>query len=105
MRSRYCAYALNFPDYIITTTHPANPQYSENKFSWRKSISQFCKQFVFKKLEILDFKEKETLATVTFVAYLSQDGIDATFTERSYFEKVGLKWFYRTGELIREQRK
>lgn len=99
MRSRYSAYVLNIPDYIIATTHPASPQYSENKFSWKRSISQFSRTSSFHKLEILDFKENKAVATVTFTAYLSQGSHDATFTERSYFEKINNRWLYRGGQL------
>lgn len=99
MRSRYAAYVLNLPDYIIATTHPASPQYSENQFSWKRGISQFSKNSQFQQLEILDHKEKGNLATVTFTAHLSQDGQDATFTERSYFEKKGERWLYLGGQL------
>lgn len=99
MRSRYSAYVLNIPDYIVATTHPASPQYSENKFSWKRSISQFSSISSFHKLDILEFKENKTLATVTFTAYLSQSSEDATFTEKSYFEKINNRWLYRGGQL------
>lgn len=99
MRSRYSAYALNLPDYIVDTTHPASPQYSDNKFAWKRAISNFSRNTVFGRLEVLDFKEKEPLATVTFTAHISQEGQNATFTEKSYFEKKGPKWFYRGGQL------
>lgn len=94
MRSRYSAYALNIPDYIIATTHPANPQYSQDKPSWRRNISQFSQNSSFHRLEILDFKENAISATVTFIAHLSQNGRDATFTEKSYFEKIEQHWLY-----------
>jgi peptide deformylase len=99
MRSRYAAYVLDKPEYIIKTTHPASPQFSENKFSWKRGISEFSKSSTFKKLEILDFKEHNTLATVTFTAYVIQEDRDATFTEKSYFEKIGDRWLYRVGQL------
>lgn len=99
MRSRYAAYALNLPEYIIATTHPASPQYMDNKFSWKRSISQFAKHSSFQNLEILDFKERDGLAVVTFTAYMAQEGKDVTFTERSYFEKKGGRWLYRVGQL------
>jgi peptide deformylase len=99
MRSRYSAYVLNIPSYIVETTHPASAQYSENKFFWKQNISKFSKNSTFHRLEILDFKERETLAAVTFTAYLSQNDQDATFTERSYFEKMNDQWFYRSGQL------
>lgn len=99
MRSRYSAYVLDLPDYIVNTTHPGSPQYMENKFSWKRKISQFSKNSSFLKLEVLDFKERDKLATVTFIAHILQAGQDVTFTEKSYFEKLGEKWFYRSGEL------
>lgn len=100
MKSRYSAYVLNIPDYIMMTTHPANAQYLENKFTWRRSIEKFSKNSFFHSLEVLDFKERNTVATVTFTAYVSQEGHDATFTEKSYFEKIGSHWLYRGGKLV-----
>jgi len=99
MRSRYTAYALNLPDYIIATTHPGSPHYSENKFSWKRSLSKFSSASQFHKLKILDFKERKSLATVTFTAYVSEDSHDSTFTEKSTFEKIGSRWLYRNGLL------
>lgn len=99
MRSRYTAYVLNLPDYIVKTTHPASPQYSDNKFSWKRKISQFATNSTFQKLEILDSKEKNSLGTVVFTCYILQDGQDASFTEKSYFEKIKDRWFYRGGQL------
>lgn len=99
MRSRYAAYVLDLPHYIIKTTHPASPQYHADHKTWAQKISEFSKYSRFERLEILDFKERGTVATVTFVAYLFQEGQDVTFTEKSYFEKVGGKWLYRSGQL------
>lgn len=99
MRSRYTAYVLDLPDYIISTTHPASSAYSPNKLSWRRGISEFSKSCNFQKLETFDFKENGAMATVTFTAVISKGEEDATFTERSYFEKIGQKWFYRGGQL------
>lgn len=99
MRSRYSAYALNIPDYIVDTTHPANPQYSENKFSWKRSLTKFSRGSNFLKLEIFDFKEMNRMATVTFTAHITQGNHDATFTEKSYFEKINNRWLYLGGQL------
>lgn len=99
MRSRYSAYALNYPEYIVDTTHPASPQFNDNKFAWKRSISNFSKNTTFQRLEILDFKEKESLATVTFTCHILQEGQDASFTEKSYFEMHKGRWFYVRGLL------
>lgn len=100
MRSRYSAYALSIPSYIMHTTHPANPQFSANGIDWSQAISEFCENTVFEKLEILDFQENGSFATVTFVAHLRQNGEDASFEEKSLFENVEGKWLYKSGELV-----
>lgn len=97
MRSRFSAYALNLPDYIIETTHPDNPHYQKNKNAWKRSISQFSKSTFFQNLEILNFNEDANFATVTFTAYILQGGKDATFTEKSYFNKSKDRWLYHSG--------
>ncbi len=99
MQSRYSAYVLNLPDYIISTTHPGSPQYSERKFFWKRSIFQFIKSSTFHKLEILDFKENNSMAVVVFTAFISEENQDTTFTEKSFFEKIDNRWFYRGGQL------
>lgn len=100
MRSRYAAYVLDKPEYVMGTTHPASPEHIENKLAWKQSLSNFSKGSIFQKLEILDFKENGSAATVVFTASISQDGHDATFSEKSYFEKMGRKWLYKGGVLV-----
>jgi len=100
MRSRYAAYALNIADYIIDTTHPANPQYNKNRPLWKETISQRYHSTKYINLEIHDFKERGSTATVTFTAYLTHNGNDAPFTEKSVFEKVKGRWLYRSGQIL-----
>ena len=99
MRSRYSAYALCIPEYIIRTTHPANPQFCHDTTQWSQKISEFSLHTQFKRLEILDFQENDDCATVTFVAHLTQNNKDASFTEKSRFEKIDGRWLYRNGRL------
>lgn len=94
MRSRYSAYALNLPDYIIATTHPRNSAYQEDKNAWHHSITAFSLHTHFKKLEVLSFEEKKEFAFVTFIAQLEQQGRDASFQETSRFEKIHNRWLY-----------
>ncbi|MBI5272406.1 MAG: peptide deformylase [Chlamydiia bacterium] len=100
MRSRYSAYALCLPAYIIHTTHPGSPQFCHDTAEWSKKISEFCTNTKFKNLEILYFQETASFATVTFTAHLAQDKKDTSFTEKSYFEKIKGKWLYRSGQLF-----
>ena len=99
MRSRYAAYALNLPDYIIQTTHPKNPQFNSNTQAWRQSLVEFAQTFTFQKLEILDSCEDGLYATVTFKAYLMQQGRDASFAEKSEFIKRHGVWLYKDGKV------
>jgi SEC-C motif-containing protein len=101
MRSRYSAYASDLPDYIVATTHPANPNYNKDFTVWKKDISKFSSISIFRKLDILDFHENGNLATVTFTAYISQGNNDVTFTEKSNFEKIRGRWLYRDGEIFK----
>ncbi len=99
MRSRFSAYALDLPSYIISTTHPKNPHYLEDLALWSKQISQFSKHTQFKNLHILEVREQSEHATVTFFVDLSQGDQDVSFTEKSTFEKVSGKWLYHSGEI------
>ena len=100
MRSRYSAYALDLATYIVRTTHPASPQYCPDLQLWAKKISEFSHHTEFKKLEVLHFQERGNLATVTFTAHIVQNRKDATFTEKSFFEKLKNRWLYRSGQLV-----
>lgn len=97
MRSRYTAYALKDPEYIIETTHPENPTHTANKTAWKEAILIFCKRTEFKGLKILEFVEGNLEAFVTFYAHLFQDKQDASFQEASRFLKVGDRWLYHSG--------
>jgi peptide deformylase len=101
MKSRYSAYARNLPDYIVNTTHPASPEYTDNAFSWKREISLFAQNHTFHKLVIHDFKEKGSFATVTFTAFNSAGDEDYTYSETSYFEKCQGRWLYRNGRANR----
>jgi SEC-C motif-containing protein len=96
MRSRYAAYALGLVDYILKTTHPDHPDAKRPEDVRRREIEEFCQTTVFKKLKILDVQEK----TVTFTVFLSMEGKDFSFTEKSTFEKVLGKWLYLKGEML-----
>lgn len=97
MRSRFAAYALKLPDYIIQTTHPASPQYSDNISVWKHQITQFSLQTTFEKLEIFGFEEKDNMAVVSFTAHLLQNLVNRSFSEKSFFEKMNGRWLYHHG--------
>jgi SEC-C motif-containing protein len=97
MRSRYSAYAYSKPDYIIKTTHPANLNFKHNAETWRSEIILFCKNTHFQDLKIIEFIDGKSEAYVTFIAYISQNGKNASFVEKSHFEKLNGIWLYKSG--------
>ncbi len=100
MRSRYSAYALCMPDYIIHTTHPGSPDFREDRAKWKRSISSFSQDTHFQGLEIIDFQENGNIALVIFIAHVTQKKRDESFTEKSFFEKIRGRWYYRSGQLL-----
>jgi len=97
MRSRYSAYALGLKDYIIETTHPGSPLFQPDFDEWKKEIIKFSETTDFNQLEILDFTEGEPFSSVTFAAHLTKGKRKASFTEKSYFERIHGRWLYRNG--------
>jgi SEC-C motif-containing protein len=98
MRSRYAAYALDRPQYIIQTTHPRNPMYNRDTIAWTVSIHQFSQTTAFQGLLILSHEESALEGYVTFHAILKNfQGTDMSFIEKSYFLKEKGLWLYRSG--------
>lgn len=94
MRSRYAAYALTLPDYLIATTHPDSPHWETDQGTWRRGLQQFSRETKFVGLTILQATETGDTATVTFSAALTQNGRDASIFEQSLFERVNGRWLY-----------
>ena len=82
MRSRYSAYALKKIDYIVETAlHPTRS---------KEELEEFAKSTSFDGLTILEAKAN----FVTFRAHLTQNGQDASFTEKSRFIRINDRWKY-----------
>lgn len=101
MRSRFSAYALCMPDYIMDTTHPGSTQFTEDRSKWKRAIVNFSQGTKFDGLEVIDFQENGNVAVVTFIAKLTQKKQDESFTEKSFFERIRGRWFYRVGHLMK----
>jgi SEC-C motif-containing protein len=90
MKSRYSAYVANNANYIIKTTHPNNPDYTEDTKSWKESILSFSKNTQFLGLEILEFIDGKEEAFVTFRAKFG----NGEMIEKSHFLKIDNRWLY-----------
>ncbi len=98
MRSRYAAYATGDAGYIIATTHPASPHAEPERAAWAEGIREFSAQVKFLGLDVELAETSGDTAVVQFLATLDRGGVDASFRERSAFERVGGRWLYREGQ-------
>lgn len=90
MKSRYSAYAIHNPDYLLETTHK-----SERKYYSRDEILHWATSNQWQKLEIISFTEN----TVEFKAYFSdENNKDQIHYEFSTFQKENDIWFYVDGK-------
>jgi SEC-C motif-containing protein len=97
MRSRYSAYSLGLVQYIIQTSHPLHPDFKKDPLVRQKEILDFCQKTQFEGLDILEFTDGEKVAFVTFKAHLRQGSKEASFQERSRFQKEEGRWLYVSG--------
>ena len=105
MQSRFCAFAVCNSEYIISTTHENNPDFTQDLKSWNNDILNFSQNTRFEKLEILEFIDGEVESFVTFKATLFQDKNDISFIEKSRFLKVEGIWKYVDGQFIEKGQK
>jgi len=96
MKSRYSAYALGQSRYILATTHPENPDYTDDTAEWLAGIEAFSVQTEFIRLEILEFVDGAAEAFVTFRAHFGE----GEMVERSRFVREKGKWLYHSGEFL-----
>lgn len=94
MRSRYSAYALHLPQYILETTAQVSPYYPTDVFKWQTTLLEWMKRCSFVNLTILGETLAFPNATVTFHATIKQGKRDCSFTEKSLFTFQGGKWLY-----------
>lgn len=96
MRSRYSAYALSLPSYIIASTHPQNKAFMTNTALCKLELDEYSKNETFLGLRIIETIEGDERSFVTFCATLGS----GSFTEKSEFEKINGVWLYRSGEFL-----
>lgn len=99
MRSRYAAYALSLPNYIIETTAKEGPQYQKDPIAWRKGIFEFSRSTLFENLYILEDHMQGDEAFVTFQAILKQGSLDKSYVEKSRFVRLNGQWLYHSGSV------
>ncbi len=94
MRSRYTAYKLHLPKYIIETTHKKNKDFTIDKQIWEEDILSFSKSCNFEQLTINEFIEGDLESYVAFTAQIKCENNDNSFSEKSRFIKECNRWYY-----------
>ncbi|MFT4624018.1 MAG: SEC-C motif-containing protein [Myxococcota bacterium] len=97
MRSRFSAYAIGLTEYVIRTTAPGSPAWSDDRAAWAASIDRFSTATRFAGLRVEPGPIDGHRAQVTFQATLSQHGHDASFAEQSTFVLRDGAWLYHGG--------
>ncbi len=99
MRSRFSAYALDLPEYIIATTHPDGPQWQPDRAAWLASIREFSATTAFADLQVLAARTAGDSGTVVFRCVLTQGEATRMFSEESLFQRQGRTWKYHSGQV------
>lgn len=97
MRSRYSAFALSLPDYIVKTTHP-----DHRDKGLRTSVAHWMSQTSWTGLEILAVEEGaegDVFGIVEFVARYTEMERALKHHERSKFRLVNNEWLFADGEV------
>jgi SEC-C motif-containing protein len=95
MRSRYSAYVLRLRDYLLATWHPAT---RPAELELDDPASRATKWLG---LDVRAARAEGDRGEVEFVARYRVGGASAQrLHERSRFERVDGRWYYRDGEFI-----
>ncbi|KAK4525966.1 hypothetical protein GAYE_SCF18G3875 [Galdieria yellowstonensis] len=101
LRARFSAFAYRLSKYIMGTTHISNEDWTSDRLSWENSILEFCDQYTFVSLDILENKVAgPDITYILFRANLVEKGEPVNFIERSKFLKDRNRWYYASGRLV-----
>jgi len=106
VRARYSAYAYRLPDFLIDSTSQTHEEWQEDRPAWKKSLMQFCDNFVFEKLEVGEHEAvmPGAVETVAFRASMVQKGAVKMLDllETSTIVREGDRWLYAKGDVTYE---
>lgn len=90
MRSRYSAFVLDLPDYLLATWHP----------STRPATLEADPATTWKRLEVLESGEEGDRGRVHFRATFREGRRWAVLEEHSRFVREDGQWFYLDGDPV-----
>ena len=95
MRSRYSAYALNKPGYLITTWHP---HFRPKKLKMETNLKWV-------NFTIIEHATQGGVAQVEFEAQFISEGKVGFLHEQSHFVRQKKRWFYTKGDMLKPTQK
>eukprot|EP00899_Mesostigma_viride_P010779 jgi/Mesvir1/19702/Mv09965-RA.1 len=107
MRTRYCAYSKNEPDYLVATTHPDSPLIAEKgRAEYVRNVRETCRTLKFLGLEILGAEggqsDDEAFVTFLYKYKILNNGRwteERKQKERSRFLRNKDKWAYHSSDM------
>ena len=100
MRSRYSAYAVNEPAWLLRSLHRSHPDWKRPEADVLFALAKACRDYKYRGLWILDHASEPPKAQVLFQARLYEKGKDRSFVERSEFLHDGDGWRYLDGKML-----
>ncbi|MFC1762733.1 YchJ family protein [Planctomycetota bacterium] len=98
MRSRYTAYALKLPDYVVATTHP-----SSRTSDMMQQVEAWMQETTWLHLEVLNSIQgdpSDPAGEVEFRAEFTAGEAAGSHHERSRFERSENQWYYVEGVIL-----
>lgn len=96
MRSRYCAFVKQLPDYLVATRHPEK-RHLDSAAQLEQSFAN-THWLGLKVLATDKGSAQDNRGHVSFAATYRNGDKEDTLFERSFFKKEGDRWFYVEGD-------
>jgi len=94
MRSRYSAFAMGKPDYLIASSHP---EYRQG-LNRESLIDPHTRWLTLQIINVQRGGESDDQGQVHFIATFVEDGQFGTLEEHSNFSRIDRLWYYRDGK-------
>lgn len=98
MRARFTAFAWGKVSFLMRTTHPQHPDAVTDRDAWWMTLSQAVLEIRYDHLVVLDARERQDEAEVTFAASGLRGQERIVHREKSLFLRDGVAWRYRSGQ-------
>lgn len=99
LRARYCAYGWGAVDCLIATS--AGDAARDDRAAWRAELVAYCAELGLAGLDVLSSAIEGDRGAVHYRAGLVLRGRPVTLEERARYARMGGRWLYTGGEIVR----